>query len=240
MPLKESHGNMYPWVTHMHTHLAGECRHKCSYCYVGRTRAGRPEKYTGAPRILEKEFAVNYGRGRTIFIEHMNDLFGPGIEAPWIIRILDHCRAFQENTYVFQTKNPGRADDFLDGFPDNVLFGTTIETNHRIPQSQAPPPIERYRAMQSLKQRGLGCFFKTFGLFITIEPIMAFDLPPLMNWIKEISPAFVNIGADSKGCGLPEPTALEVRQLIDSLSTAGIVIRKKMNLGRFGIQGEHG
>jgi DNA repair photolyase len=194
----------------------------------------------GPPRILEKEFAVNYGRNRTIFIEHMNDIFGPGIEPNWIIRILEHCRIFPDNTYVFQTKDPWAANNYFDFFPNRILFGTTIETNRKIPQSQAPPPIERYRAMKYFKERGLARCFKSFELFITIEPIMTFDRPQLLSWIKEISPAFVNIGADSKGCGLPEPTPLEVRHLIDSLSMAGIPIRKKMNLGRFGIQGEHG
>lgn len=234
MPLNKSKGQMYPWVDFVHTHLGGECQHKCSYCYVGRTRAGRPEKYTGAPRILEKELAVNYGRGRTIFIEHMNDLWGPKVDPLWIARILAHCKTYPDNLYVFQTKDPARAKNFLGFFPPKMIFGTTIETNRSIPLSRAPSPIARYGAM---------CYFKNlsiFKLFVTIEPIMAFDRPELLSWIKEISPAFVNIGADSKGCGLPEPTALEVRQLIDSLSMAGIVIRKKMNLGRFGIQGEHG
>jgi hypothetical protein len=170
----------------------------------------------------------------------MNDLWGPKIDPDWIARILAHCKTYPDNEYVFQTKNPWAANNYFEYFPQNVLFGTTIETNREIPQSQAPPPIERYRAMAFYQQRGPARCFKTFGLFITIEPIMAFDRAELMSWIREISPAFVNIGADSKGCGLPEPTPLEVRQLIDSLSTAGIIIRKKMNLGRFGIQGEHG
>lgn len=31
MSLKKSTGNMYPWVTHTHTHLGGECSHKCVF-----------------------------------------------------------------------------------------------------------------------------------------------------------------------------------------------------------------
>ena len=34
MPLVKSTGNMYSWVDCMHTHLGGECPHKCSYCYA--------------------------------------------------------------------------------------------------------------------------------------------------------------------------------------------------------------
>jgi DNA repair photolyase len=226
---------MYNWVSHVHTHLAGECQHKCSYCYVGQTLRGRPEKYKGEPRLLEKEFFVDYGRGRTIFIEHMNDLWGPKVDDDWIGRILAHCKTYPENLYVFQTKDPARAKNFLGLFPPKMLFGTTIETNRAIPMSQAPPPIERYKAMLYFKELSI------FKLFVTIEPIMEFDLNILMGWIKEISPAFVNIGADSKGCDLPEPDPYKIKALIYLLGKMGIEIRKKTNLGRFGIKGEgHG
>jgi DNA repair photolyase len=51
MSLKKSNGNMYPWVTHTHAHLGGECPHRCAYCYVDNPRFGRPAKYTGALRL---------------------------------------------------------------------------------------------------------------------------------------------------------------------------------------------
>ncbi len=68
MPLKKSSGNMYPWVTHTHNHLGGECPHRCSYCYVDNPRFGRPARYTGPVRVIPDEFKVRYGTGRTIFI----------------------------------------------------------------------------------------------------------------------------------------------------------------------------
>jgi DNA repair photolyase len=233
MPLRESHGNMYPWVSHVHTHLAGECQHKCRYCYVGRTLRGRPDKYKGEPRILEKEFFVDYGRGRTIFIEHMNDLWGPKVDPDWICRILAHCKTYPDNLYIFQTKDPARAKNFLGLFPPKMLFGTTIETNRPIPLSQAPPPIARYGAMLYFKELSI------FKLFITIEPIMDFDIYTFSKWLEEIAPAFINIGADSKGCDLPEPDPYKIKTLIYLLGKMGIEIRKKTNLGRLGIQGEH-
>lgn len=228
MPLKESHGNMYDRVSHVHTHLAGECQHKCSYCYVGRTRQGRPEKYQGPPRLLEKEFQVNYGSGKVIFIEHMNDLFGPGIPNVWIDRIFSHCCTYPQNEYVFQTKNPSRAEIFIESFPPKVMLGITIETNREIPISKAPSPTDRFLSMAFFSSRK----YKTF---ITIEPIMDFDVVPFVGWIKRIRPTFINIGADSKGCNLPEPSPLKVRQLIDLISMAGIEIRKKINLKRLGV-----
>ena len=34
MGLTKSKGNMYPWVTHTHANLGGECPHKCRYCIL--------------------------------------------------------------------------------------------------------------------------------------------------------------------------------------------------------------
>lgn len=65
--LKESHGNMYDWVTHMHSHLAGKCPHECSYCYVQKNRFGVSPRYQGELRLIDNEFNVHYGKGRTIF-----------------------------------------------------------------------------------------------------------------------------------------------------------------------------
>ena len=68
--------------------------------------------------------------------------------------------------------------------------------------------------------------------FITIEPIMDFDVPVIGQWLMEIRPEFINIGADSKRHGLPEPSADKIMALIDVLNAAGIEIREKHNLER--------
>jgi DNA repair photolyase len=106
--LKKSKGNMYDWVTHTHAHLGGECLHKCSYCYVAHPKFGRAEKFSGPISLLEEEFSVQYGSGKTIFIDNMNDLFAKDVPNEWIRRVLEHCRSFNDNHYVFQTKNPER------------------------------------------------------------------------------------------------------------------------------------
>ena len=80
MPLVKSKGNMYDWVTHMHTHLGGQCPHKCSYCYVQRNRFGVNPKYQGDLRIISQELNVNYGSDKILFIEHMNDMFANGMK----------------------------------------------------------------------------------------------------------------------------------------------------------------
>jgi protein gp37 len=217
---------MYPWVSHMHAHLGGECPHRCSYCYVDSPRFGRPVKFTGPLRMLPGELDVNYGAGRTIFVDHCNDLFAEDVPAALIMDVLNHCASFPGNTYVFQTKNPGRFGEFAAWAPPTCLVGCTIETNRNTAcrVSQAPPPQTRAMDISAVR------FSRR--VFVTIEPIMDFDVPVLGEWLMEIRPEFVNIGADSKGHHLQEPAAEKVLALIDVLRAAGIKIRGKHNLAR--------
>lgn len=227
MPLKKASGQMYDWVTDLHTHLGGECPHKCSYCYVGKNKWGRAPRYTGDLKIISHELGVDYGTGKIIFIEHMNDMFAEGVNDSWIEGILTHCCSY-DNEYVFQTKNPLRAYEFRSKFPKKSMIGTTIESNIGYPEiSKAPNPIDRCYGIRNFKGMGLG--FKTF---ITIEPILDFDVDALAYMIIDAKPDFVNIGADSKGCGLPEPSKKKVLELADVLKKAGVVILKKTNLER--------
>lgn len=223
MPLTKSKGNMYQWVTHTHAHLGGECSHKCTYCYVNSFRQRVP-KYQGKLRLIQNELYVNYGEGKTIFIENCNDVFAEDVPLADIKQIIKHCCKYDNNTYVFQTKNPHRLH-LLSGWdmPSSFMVGVTIETNRNIQGiSNAPTPNARYLAMLELKCK----------TFITIEPILEFDLDVFASWIKQINPEFVNIGADSKGHGLQEPTMEKVQQLIDRLNEYGIEIREKSNLER--------
>ncbi len=67
--------------------------------------------------------------------------------------------------------------------------------------------------------------------FVTIEPIMDFNLVALLLAIEFIGPEFVTIGADSKGHGLVEPPWKKVEILISELSKF-TEIRQKKNLER--------
>ena len=59
---------------------------------------------------------------------------------------------------------------------------------------------------------------KGFRKMITIEPVIDFDVYPLVSLIERINPEFVNIGADSKGHNLPEPSWFKIEQLIKELN----------------------
>lgn len=132
MPLKKSSGNMYPWVTHMHTHLGGECPHRCGYCYVQTNPHGVHPRYKGPVRLIEDELNVDYSRKwwdkkagvwkteKIIFIEHMGDLFAEGTPPNFTEAIVNHCRKYPENEYVFQTKNPERAHRVIRFFSTQI------------------------------------------------------------------------------------------------------------------------
>jgi DNA repair photolyase len=226
--------NMYPWIQATHTHLGGECSHKCTYCYVDSPRFGRAPIYSGPIRLLEDEFKVSYNPMKRIgkpsmvvFIEHMNDLWAEDVPTEFIERILAHCGEYPENTYVFQTKNPKRfLEESLAGkFPPKYIIGCTIETNRSdeiTKISKAPHPLERAVIMTSLNIRK----------FITLEPLLKMDPEVLVDWITRINPEWVNIGIDSKGHKMSEPTAEEIRALIAGLNAAKIRIDEKHNLTR--------
>jgi len=218
---------MYDWITHTSTHLGGKCPHECEYCSIQDLQRRFPEQlpYSGAIRLKEKEFAVNYGGGKIIFVENCNDLFASGVPDEWITRILAHCAEFDENMYVFQTKNPLRILDREFAFPVEAMIGCTIETNRENNRGNAPSRLGRMGAMTTIGRGG-------WHTFITIEPIIDFDVECLSNWILRANPRFVNIGADSKGHGLPEPPIEKVLELIELISAGGIEIREKHNLER--------
>jgi DNA repair photolyase len=177
-------------------------------------------------RFDDKELKVDLGEGNTIFVGNSNDMFASNIPDDWIDKTIDHCKKFN-NTYVFQTKNPGRLVEMEIKLP-KLNIGTTIETNRQDLSnliSKAPSVFDRSLAMTKLHNLGI----KTF---ITIEPIMEFDLNDLVDLIVQASPDFINIGADSKFSGLIEPSKAKVDQLIQTLKSKGMTIREKTNLGR--------
>ena len=67
--------------------------------------------------------------------------------------------------------------------------------------------------------------------YITIEPIMDFDLKDFVSLLKVAKPKQVNIGADSGRNGLPEPPKEKVLKLIDELQEF-TTIHNKANLKR--------
>ena len=221
MGLNKTNGNMYPWVTHTWNPLAGKCQHDCHYCYMKRSFLGNLKKYKGDVRLFEEELDTDLGSDKTIFIGSATDIFGEWVSDDLIKNILSFCGKFP-NTYLFQSKNPGRFVDFLKILPQNSIIATTLETNRDYGVSKAPKPFQRYQDFLSLK------FPRKM---ISIEPIQDFDLDEFIMWIKRINPEFVSIGADSKNNDLQEPSSDKVKWLIKGIEDI-TEIRIKKNLKR--------
>ncbi len=241
MSMNKSTGNMYPWVTHTWNPIQGRCPHQCSYCYMRKSW-----DFQGSRGQVFKQRYLNgdKGKGKTIFVGSSTDMWALEVPDEWISTVLHHCNQYPRNTYVFQSKNPGRFADFFYQFPPRTMCGTTIETNIYPGAeviSRAPAPARRANALASL--RGITDAGRLVTLFVSIEPILDFGIfsyypPDLPYLIRLIQPAFVSIGADSKGHNLPEPTAEKVRELIRRLSMF-TEVRAKTNLDRL-LKGEGG
>jgi DNA repair photolyase len=221
MGLNKSKGNMYEFITHTWNPLAGACPHGCTYCSTNKLMRypGIKNKYTGDVRLQESELKTNLGSGNFIFVAAQNDLFANQVPEEIIKRVLGYCGEF-DNKYLFQTKNPANIRRIL---PYESHVCVTIETNRHYPEIMRNSPSPHYRGYQSMWIR--------HPLYITIEPIMDFDLPDFVNMLRNIEPIQINIGADSGNNGLPEPPKDKLLALIEELQKFTI-IHNKTNLKR--------
>lgn len=212
--LNKQKGNMYGFVTHTWNVIKGKCIHDCSYCYMKRF----PQKDLW---FDESELKTDLGKGNFIFVGSSTDMFAENVPSTWINKVLEHCKKYPENTYLFQSKNPDNFFNFE--FPEKTILGTTMETNWNLVGCKAPSPRDRAEAMAQLED---------YEKMVTIEPIVDFDLDYFVDLIKMAKPKWVNIGADSnKKLTLNEPSALKVKALINRLKEF-TEVRNKENLKR--------
>jgi len=216
MPLNVSKGNMYDWCTHTFNVIKGECPHQCSYCYCKRWGKQSPLHFD------DKELNTDLGDGKFIFVGSSCDAWAESIPDDWIDSMLEHCRLYPNNKYLFQTKNPTRYALWLGEFPPFKILGTTIESNYNLlGVSKAPIVYERYQAMRQLD----------LPKMVSIEPLMDCDIGEMMQWISDIHPNFISIGADSGNNHLPEPDKLKTGLLIKAMRDI-TTVKVKSNLRR--------
>lgn len=204
---------MYEFITHTWNTVKGECYHACSYCYMKRWGRLKPV------RLDEKELKTNLGEGNFIFIGSSCDMWAQDIPEAWILRTLIHCDIYN-NKYLFQTKNPENIRRIL---PYQSSVCVTLETNRYYPEimQNSPAPVSRWYQSKFIRH----------PLYVTIEPILDFDLWNFVDMLKQLEPLQVNIGADSGHNNLPEPKKEKVLELITELEKFTIVHQKK-NLQR--------
>ncbi len=163
------------------------------------------------------------GKGNYIFVGSNIDLFAKEIRDEWAARAIDICNMCDENTYLFQSKNPGAFKDYI--FPKNTILCTTIETN-------------RYYAeiMGNCKHPGVRVEdfsgVKNYKKMVTIEPILDFDMDSLIFDMVLINPIQINIGADSGNNNLPEPSREKLLEFIAALKEKAFNVHLKDNLKR--------
>jgi len=209
-------------VSHTWNPVRGLCYHNCEYCYCKafEKRLNKPQPPT---YLDEKEFKTNLGHGNFIFVGSANDLFAEQIPKEWIVKTLDHCNKF-DNRYFFQTKNPCRLSELTKYTELNSSICTTVETN-RWYGVMGNALVTWIRADE---------FSKILGIkerYVTIEPILDFDLDMFVRIVKKCRPDQVNIGADSGHNNLPEPPKEKILELITELEKFTTVYQKS-NLKR--------
>ncbi len=214
---------MFPFITKTWNPLGGKCGFECSYCWAkALTKRHNFKKYQGVWYVDEKQLLKSFTNKDFVFLQDMNDIsFCPLVSLYPIFSRIEGSSA----KFLTLTKNPRY---FLDGkkwflTPLNVIIGATIETNRSIPEniSKAPQPSERLHAMFELQQ------YTYHKLFISIEPIMDFDLDEFAKRIILIKPWAVAVGYDNYNNHLIEPSMSKTEELIKKLEANGITVYRK-------------
>lgn len=218
------------------------CLHFCTYCWARKlatTKLKNSHRYKGGfkPSLNKGEFRTKFKEGDFVFVSDMGDLFGDFVPSEWIFRVIEHIKHFPKSFFLFLTKNPERYKKFLDIMPKNAILGATIETNRDLTYleatiSRAALPSIRYLAMKKLEWD---------KKFISIEPILDFDLGVLSKWIKDIFPFMVYAGYDNYGNKLPEPPLSKTLRLLVEISKMTFVVKKTVRPAWFeGLEGHLG
>lgn len=204
------------------------CNHDCVYCKPSFQRQAKRQKqrclkcYSYEPhghldRLLKTPPKTN--ADEFIFFPSSGDPAYATTEQ-WR-KAIDYTAKYSpisiRRTFLIQSKDPYCFIQYK--FPDNVILGTTIETDliwfGKNPSSYvqyqevscAPLPAHRVDAMLLLKHN---------RKLVTVEPILMFS-KTLAKWIKAINPEITYVGYDNHNCNLPEPKLAKTQLLIREL-----------------------
>jgi len=201
------------------------CKFNCSYCWARKLAEGKlKNSYPNGfiPEFHPERLKVSFKPDDFVFVCSMGDIaFASHATTLAIHNTIENN---PDTKFLFCTKQPAiykRQDFDL----DNIYHGCTIETNRVYPKiiSLAPDVTLRYGIMAAVESK---------HKFLSIEPIMDFDIIEFTDWIYDINPEIVEIGADNYGNNLTEPLYAKVYKLIDMLTIHGITVIQKQGLGR--------
>ena len=216
--------------------IGGHC-YDCEYCYIHGKKGMKirfkhiRDKYSGDfklyPKILEK--LRNIRSEKPIFVCDCIDCMHEDNSKENILDLFWHIKNSRYNiTVILLTKNPSRFNELIEYIPDNVILGVTIESNIDYPDiSKAPLQSERIKQLLILRENLDKRKMKN-KIFISIEPIMNFDLIPFLRAIFNIGATFgVAIGYDNHHNKLCEPSLRKTMALRNNLKIRGINVYDK-------------
>ena len=190
------------------------CEFRCTYCYgpdqyAWRAKCDKCKAYK--PHFHEERMKQKFQKGKTYFVESLGD---PSFIPPEIFQqIIDHLAEFPDARFMLQSKNPIYFRDSK--FSKNVWLGTTIETNYdNLAEiySKAPVPSLRANGLWLVKHEQ-----QKTEIYLTIEPVLAFDLLKMLEIVRFINPVKIYIGRDNHGNNLPEPSEQDLMYLVREL-----------------------
>jgi hypothetical protein len=138
------------------------------------------------------------------------------------------CNDRKKRNWLMQSKNPGCFKQYLSQLPENTYLITTFETNRDTIKQISKAPLASKRL----------CDFKALqwdNKFVTVEPIMDFDLEEFADMILSVKPKCVFICYNSKPdkVKLPEPSKEKTMELILRVESKGVKVLTKNMLDPF-------
>ncbi len=173
------------------------------------------------PKLVESELTKRFSPDEFVAVSLMGDISFATTEE--ISRILDRIKQFPLTNFLIQSKNPRQYWAWNVTFPPNIYLATTIETNRDYGLTKAPSSIERFYYIQD---------YPHTPKFLSIEPIMDFDLDILSGWVSQINPEIIEIGCDNYNNHLPEPSWEKVEALLERLKDTCPKVIEKQGLER--------
>lgn len=227
---------MFPFITQTWNPLGGACPHECVYCWARdlSKRYGH-KKYSGQPRIIEKELKRKFKPNDFVFVQDMTDLFADTVSLDCILAVFEAIEKHPKTQFLLLTKCPDAyfESEITDNIPDNAVLGATIETDKETYEKQPSQfkkysnislvgwlPKHRLEAMQLLDPT-------ENRTFISVEPILVFS-DCFAEEIRRAQPWAVAVGYDNYNHKLPEPPVDKTKKLIANLEMFTKVYRKTL------------
>ncbi len=187
------------------------CRFECTYCNarkMAETRLKNTPRYRDGfvPGFVKEDLRRQFKPGDFVFVAYMGDIAWAWRD--WVMAILARIELFPQTRFMFMSKNSGCYLSWIGELPPNVYLGTTLESNRSYGVTRAPSPLTRYLDLWNVKWP---------HKFVSVEPLMDFDLTTLARWIGHIQPEIVEVGADNYHNNLPEPPWWKVEALLGAL-----------------------